>query len=97
LWPSSGHTPTGLCLSCAASTSGHSTESEASPAEGQDHLPSPAGHTAFGAAQSAVCLLGTFLARVQLLFRQYFHVLFSRAALNLFVPQLVLVIGVALS
>ena len=63
--------------------------------EGQDH---PAGHAAFDAAQDTVGFLGcevTLLAYVQLPIHQYPQVLFSRAALNPFIPQLVLVMGVA--
>ena len=49
-------------------------------AEEQDHLPCPAGHASFDAAQDMVGLLGcksTLLARVQLLIHQYFQVFFG--------------------
>ena len=81
LWPSPGHTLTGPCLSCSEhSTSGCSTPGEVSPAEGQDHLPSPAGRIPFDAAQDKVGFLGcegTLLAHVQLATHQYPQVLFG--------------------
>ena len=67
-------------------------------AEGQDHLPHSAGHTALDAAQDTVGFLGcedTILAHIQLPIHQYPQVSFSRAALDPFIPQLVLAIGVA--
>ena len=69
-------------------------------AEGQDHLPHPAGHTSFVADYDAVASLGcegTLLAQIQLLFHQYQQVFLSRAALNPFIPQLVLVVDVTSS
>jgi len=66
--------------------------------EGQDHLLCPAGHTSFDAAQGTVRFLGCkgkLLVHVQLPIHQHFHILFSRAVLNLFIPQLVLVVEVA--
>ena len=71
--------------------------SQQSRAEGQNHLPQPAGHAAFDAAQDTVGLLGcerTLSAYVQFLIHQYPQVLL-RAALNPFIPQPVLILGVA--
>jgi len=71
-----------------------------SGAEGQNHLLRAAGHTAFDAAQDTVGLLGcerTLLAHVQLFIDQYPQVLLGRAALNPFIPQPVLILGVALT
>ncbi|KAK4823100.1 hypothetical protein QYF61_025838 [Mycteria americana] len=64
-----------------------------SRAEGQNHLPQPAGHTSFDAAQDTVGFLGrecTLLAHVH-----NPQVLLHRAALNPFIPQPVLIPGVA--
>ncbi|KAK4822933.1 hypothetical protein QYF61_023433 [Mycteria americana] len=72
--------------------------SHQSRAEGQNHLPRPAGHASFDAAQDTVGLLGcecTLMAHVQLFTHQYPQVLLSRAALNPFIPQPVLIAGVA--
>ncbi|KAK4830385.1 hypothetical protein QYF61_010612 [Mycteria americana] len=72
--------------------------SHQSRAEGENHLPRPAGHASFGAAQDMVDFLGrecTLLAHVQLFTHQYPQVLLCRAALNLFIPQPVLTPGVA--
>jgi len=55
-----------------------------SRAEGQNHLPRPAGHPSFDAAQDTVGLLGcrcTLLRHVELLVNQYSQVLLLRAAL----------------
>ncbi|KAK4818015.1 hypothetical protein QYF61_004128 [Mycteria americana] len=74
--------------------------SHQSRAEGQNHLPRPAGHAAFDAAQGTVGFLGcqcTLLAHVQLFIHQYPQVLLHRAALNPFIPQPVLILGVALT
>ncbi|KAK4810846.1 hypothetical protein QYF61_008818 [Mycteria americana] len=68
--------------------------------EGQNHLPRPAGHASFDAAQDTVGFLGcerTLPAHVQLFIHQYPQVLLLRAALNPFIPQPVLVPGVALT
>ncbi|KAK4831029.1 LOW QUALITY PROTEIN: hypothetical protein QYF61_014917 [Mycteria americana] len=67
-------------------------------AEGQNHLPQPAGYAAFDAAQDTVGFLGcecTLSAHVQLFIHQYPQVLLHRAALNPFIPQPVLIPGVA--
>ena len=68
--------------------------------EGQDHLPRLAGHTYFDAAQDMIGFLGcegTVLAHVQLPIHQYPQVVFCKAALNPFIPQLALVMEVALT
>ena len=71
LWPSSGLTPTGPCLSCTEnSRAGCSTPggSHQSRVERQNHLPRPAGHASFYAAQDTVVFLGcesTLPAHVQ--------------------------------
>jgi len=73
--------------------------SDQSGAEGQNPLARPAGHAAFGAAQNTVGLLGcehTLLGHVQLFIPKYSQVLFSRAALHPFIPQPVLILGIAL-
>ena len=62
--------------------------------------PRPDDHTSFGAAQGTVGFLGcqhTLLAHVQLFIHQYPHVLLCRVALNPFIPQPVLIWGVALT
>ncbi|KAK4831174.1 LOW QUALITY PROTEIN: hypothetical protein QYF61_015644 [Mycteria americana] len=67
--------------------------SHQSRGEGQNHLPGPAGHSSFDAAQDTVGLRGckhTLLAHVQLFVHQYPQVLFRRAALDHIVPQPVL-------
>ncbi|PKU35584.1 nipped-bhypothetical protein [Limosa lapponica baueri] len=66
--------------------------------EGQNHLPLPAGHASSDAAQDAVRSLGckwTLPAHVQLFIHQYPEVLLIRAALNPFIPQPVLILGIA--
>ncbi|KAK4816374.1 hypothetical protein QYF61_016278 [Mycteria americana] len=72
--------------------------SHQSRGEGQNHLPRPAGHASFDAAQDTVGFLGcerTLLARIQPFIHQYPQVLLCRAALNPFIPQPVLIQGVA--
>ncbi|KAK4822221.1 hypothetical protein QYF61_011862, partial [Mycteria americana] len=74
--------------------------SHQSGVEGQNHLPRPAGHAAFDAAQDMVGFLGcehTLQAHVQLFIHQYPQVLLRRAALNPFIPQPVLIPGVVLT
>ncbi|KAJ7414889.1 hypothetical protein BTVI_39977 [Pitangus sulphuratus] len=68
--------------------------SHESGVEGQNHLPRPAGHTAFDAAQDTN---GTLSARVQSVIHQHPQVLLSRAALDLFIPQPTLIPEVALT
>jgi len=66
-------------------------------AEGQDHLPHPAGHNSFDAVQDMVGFLsckGTLLDHVQLPIHHYPQVLFGRAVL-LFILQILLIVGVA--
>jgi len=69
--------------------------SHQSGVEGQNHLPRPAGHASFDAAQDTVSLLGC--EHTLLSHDQYPQVLFSRAALNPFIPQPALILGVALT
>ena len=73
--------------------------SHQSRAEGQNPIPQPAGHAAGDAAQGMVGLLGcdpTLLAHVQLFIHHYPQDLLGRAALNPFIPQPVLILGIAL-
>ncbi|KAK4810535.1 hypothetical protein QYF61_004498 [Mycteria americana] len=72
--------------------------SHESGVEGQNHLPQPAGHTSFYAAQDTVGFLGckhTFPAHVQFFIHQYPQVLLCRTILNPFTPQPVLILGIA--
>ncbi|KAK4810922.1 hypothetical protein QYF61_013330 [Mycteria americana] len=73
--------------------------SHESGVEGQNHLPQPAGHASFDAAQDTIGFLGcecTSLAHVLLFIHPYHpQVLLCRAALNPFIPQPVLIPGVA--
>jgi len=74
--------------------------SHQSRAEGQNPLSRPADHDTGDGAQETVVLLGckhTLQAHVQLLIHQYRQVLLSRAALNPFISQPVLISGVALA
>ncbi|KAK4824658.1 hypothetical protein QYF61_017031 [Mycteria americana] len=74
--------------------------SQQSRVEGQNHLPRPAGHASFDAAQDTVGLLGckrTLSAHVQLFIHQYPQVLFRRAALDHIIPQPVLKLRIALT
>ncbi|KAK4828850.1 LOW QUALITY PROTEIN: hypothetical protein QYF61_000907 [Mycteria americana] len=74
--------------------------SHQSRVEGQNHLPRPAGHAAFDAAQDTVGLLGcerTLSAHVQLFVHLYPQVLFRRAALDHIIPQPVLKLRIALT
>ena len=69
-------------------------------AERQDHLPRPAGRASFDAAQDMVGFLGcegTSLVHIELPIHQYRQVLFSKAVLSPFIPQLVLVVEVTLT
>ncbi|GAB0186614.1 mitochondrial enolase superfamily member 1 [Grus japonensis] len=68
--------------------------------EGQDHLPLPAGHASFDAAQDTVGFLGckrTLPAHVELFINQHPQVLLLRAAFNPFLAQPVVVLGIALT
>ncbi|KAJ7396748.1 hypothetical protein BTVI_142156 [Pitangus sulphuratus] len=74
--------------------------SHQSGAEEQNHLPWPADHAAFDAALDTIGLLGckyTLLAHIQPLICQHPQDFFSGAALNPFIPQPVLILGVALT
>ncbi|KAK4829041.1 hypothetical protein QYF61_001846 [Mycteria americana] len=74
--------------------------SHQSRVEGQNHLPRPAGHAAFDAAQDAVGFLGcerTLPAHAQLFIHQYPQVLLCRAVLNPFMAQPVSMFGIALT
>ena len=66
--------------------------------EEQDHLPRPAGHSSFDAAQDTIGFLGckgALLVHLQLAIHQYPQVFFGRAALNPFISQFVSVVDVA--
>jgi len=72
--------------------------SHQSRVDGQNHLPHPGGHAALDAAQDAVGFLGckcTLSPHVQLFIHQYPQVLLSRAPLNPFIAQPVLIPGVS--
>ena len=67
-------------------------------AEVQDHLPCPAGHHSFDAAQDTIVLLGCkgmFLAQAQLTIHQNPQVLFGRAVFCPYTLQLVLIVRAA--
>jgi len=68
--------------------------------EPHNHLPQPAGHASFVAAQDIVGLPGyesALLAHLWLFIHQYPQVLFGRVALNRFIPHPVLILAVALT
>ncbi|KAK4827796.1 hypothetical protein QYF61_021788 [Mycteria americana] len=68
-----------------------------SEVEGQNHLPQPAGHASFDAAQDTVGFLGcerTLLAHIQFFIHWYPQVL-CRAALNPLIAQPVSMFGIA--
>jgi len=59
-------------------------------AKGQGHIPQPAGHASFDAAQDMAGFLsreGTLLVHVQLPIHQDSQVLFSKAVLNPYIPS----------
>ena len=97
----SGPTPTAPCLSCTEGSRLNAilqVGSQQSRVEGQNHLPPPAGHASFDAAQDTVGFLScesTLPAHAQLFIYQYPQVLLLRAALNPFIPQPVLILGIA--
>jgi len=67
--------------------------------EGQDHLPCPADHTSFETTQDMVGFLGCkgiLLAQVQFAIHQYHQVLLMWAVLYPYIPQLVLILEVAM-
>jgi len=71
--------------------------SQQSGAKGKNPIPRPAGHVSLDAAQEMVGLLGcepTLTAHLQLFTHQYPQVLLSRDALNAFIAQPILVLGV---
>ncbi|PKU43223.1 hypothetical protein llap_6461 [Limosa lapponica baueri] len=75
-------------------------ESHQSRIEGQNYLPRSAGHASFDAAQDMVGFLGckhTLLAHTQLFIYRYSQILLLRAALNVFIPQPVLIPGLSLT
>jgi len=79
--------------------SGLQVGSHESRVKGQNHLPRPAGHAAFDAAQDMVGLQGckhTLPGHVDLV-NQHSQVLLLRAALNPFSAQPVFVLGISLS
>ena len=66
-------------------------------AEGENHLPRPAGHTSLDTAQDTADFLGcecTLLAHIQFSIHQYPQVLLLRAALNSLIVQTVFVLGI---
>ena len=65
-------------------------------AEGQDHLPRPAGHAAQGMVGFLYCE-GTLLAHVQLATQQYPQVFLGRAVLSAFILQPIMVVRVVLT
>ena len=101
LWASSGPALTGPYLSCTEDPRGGcSTPGGVSQEriKGENHLPQPAGHASFEAAQDTLGFLGckrTLPAHVQFLIHQYPQVLLCKAALNPFIPQSVLILGFA--
>jgi len=69
-----------------------------SKVEGLNHLPPSAGHPAFDEAQDSLGFLGCkHIMRVHMQFfsQQYPQVFLGRAALNSFIPQPVLISGIA--
>jgi len=99
LWTCSNSSMPFFCVLRAAELdAGLQMESHQNGAEGQNHLPSPAGHTCLDAAQGMVGLLGckcTWVAHVQVFIHQYPQVLLGMAATNPFIPQPMLIVGVA--
>ncbi|PKU46981.1 rna-directed dna polymerase from mobile element hypothetical protein [Limosa lapponica baueri] len=74
--------------------------SHKSRVEEQNHLPRPAGHTSFDAAQDVVGFLGcqsVLSAHVKLPIHEHSQVLLLRAALQPFSAQPVFVLGIAMS
>ena len=92
-----GQSVTGLTFSCGII---EFKELEGTSEGHLDHLPQPTNHGFFDAALDTVGFLGcedTLQAHVQLFIHQYPQVSFGRSALNPFIPQLVLVVRVALT
>ncbi|KAK4831823.1 hypothetical protein QYF61_019346 [Mycteria americana] len=72
--------------------------SHKSGVEVENHLPPPAGHTSFDAAQDTIGFLGckcTLPGHTQFFIHQYPQVLLHRAALNPLITQLVCMLGIA--
>lgn len=83
----------GLCLSCAGDPRVLQGGSHQSRIERENHLPVPAGQGSFYTTQATIDFLGCkcrLPACIQFYIHQYFQVAFCRAALNLFIPQSVL-------
>ena len=73
--------------------------SHQSGAEGQNHFPQPAGHTAFDAARDTVGLLGcklTLPAPIHFFIHQYPEVFLHRTALNPSITQPASMFGIVL-
>ncbi|KAK4811179.1 hypothetical protein QYF61_019810 [Mycteria americana] len=98
---SSGLALTGPSLSCTGAPELDAVlqvGSQESGVEGENHLPRPAGHASFDTAQDTIGFLGcerTLLAHVQFFIHHYPQVLLLSAALNPFIPQSVLILGIA--
>jgi len=89
-----------LVLRASELDTGLQVRSHQSRAEGQNYLPQPAGLASLDAAQDMVGLLGckyTSVAHVQLFIHRCPQVLLGRAAFHSFIPQTVLIAGVALT
>ncbi|KAK4811117.1 hypothetical protein QYF61_019748 [Mycteria americana] len=68
--------------------------------QGDNHFPSPAGHTIFDTSQDAICLLGhlgTLLAHIQPAVDQHLQVLFCLAAFHPLFPKPVALHGVVVT
>jgi len=103
LWPSSGCAPIGPHLSCTeGSTYAHRTLGEASPAQsrGAGSPPSPCWPCCFWCSPGSGWLseLWEHIAGLcPATIHQYPHVLFTTAVLHPYIPQLVLIAGVAIT
>ena len=99
LWPSSGHTPTGLCLSCAEhSLARCSTPDEVSQHRAEGQISSIALLAALLLMQSRVqlafCAARALCWLMSSCYPSVIPVLFSRAVLHPVIIQLVLVVAV---
>ncbi|GAB0207267.1 hypothetical protein GRJ2_003192300 [Grus japonensis] len=68
--------------------------------QGDNHFPTPAGHTVSDTSQDAICRLGhlgTLLAHIQLVVNQHPQVLFCRAAFQPLFPKPVVCHGVVVT
>ncbi|KAK4828887.1 hypothetical protein QYF61_001445 [Mycteria americana] len=101
--PFSGHAPAPQCLSCSEGPkTEHSIQGVVSPvpSTGDNHFPTPAGHTIPDTSQDAVGLLGhlgILPAHVQLAVDQHPQVLFHQAAFQPLFPKPVTLHGVAVT